>query len=107
MLGGAGADQLAEGLSLAALRQLLKIVDQQGIPLLRQRVKGEAGRSRVQAQHAPPRQQRVRQRAFSEAAGRAEKEDSALLDEAVKPLLDSRLYDGASGHVFPSPFETV
>ena len=91
-------DQLAKRLLLAALRYLLKIIDQQNAPRLRQRVKREVGRSRAQAQHAPALQQRVRQRAFSEAAGCADKEHSAALDETVKPLLDSGLYDNASRH---------
>jgi hypothetical protein len=38
-------DQLAKRLLLAALRQLLKVVDQQNVPRLRQRVKREVRRS--------------------------------------------------------------
>ena len=48
---------------------------------------------------------RVRQYGLSKAAGRAEKKDSAMHHEAVKPFLNRRLYNDFFAHFFP-PFDT-
>ena len=101
--GGVGADQLAQRLTVTLRREHLKIVNEQDIPPVRKGGKGKIRRARVQPQHIPSGEQSVRQRGFSKAAGRAEKEDAPALHKAVKPLLNRRLHNHIPGHVLP-PF---
>ena len=77
-------------------RAILNVVDQQDVPRIFQRGQRKAGICRVQPQNGTPVQQCIGQHCLSEAAGCADKEHSAALDETVKPLLDSGLYDNAS-----------
>ena len=98
-----GADQLAQCLPAIFRRYHLKIVNEQDFPPIQEGRKGKIRRARVQPQHIPSGEQGIGQRAFPEAAGRAEKEDAPALHKAVKPLPDRRLHDNIPGHVLP-PF---
>ena len=98
-----GPDQLAEGRRVRFLLQLLQIVQKEDIPILREGGKGKLRVCGAAPQDLLPGKQRLCQRGFSKAAGRAEKEDPAVGHKALEALPDGGLDDDGLRHGHP-PF---
>ena len=82
-----GTDQFTERLRGFLLLQKLKVVDQQNIPFVRQRLQRKIRCIGTQAKCAPFAQQGVCNNRFAKAAGCAEKKDAPALHNTVKFLL--------------------